>query len=141
MNFKTNEIKKCYLNKKNNELIILFNAKYWTGYGFSKYSIKKKLINKEKNNVINEIICDDTNNNKIIWNDINNNKIIWNDTNNNEIWNNTNNNEIWNNTNNNEIICDDNNEEYTYIYSDCEPDKARTIYPCFDQPDIKATYK
>ncbi len=32
-------------------------------------------------------------------------------------------------------------DQKTYMYSDLEPFEARRIFPCFDQPDIKATFE
>ncbi|MEK7791160.1 MAG: aminopeptidase N, partial [Deltaproteobacteria bacterium] len=34
----------------------------------------------------------------------------------------------------------DQEDQRTYIYSDFEPNDASLMFPCFDQPDIKATY-
>jgi aminopeptidase N len=34
----------------------------------------------------------------------------------------------------------DQEDQRTYIYSDFEPNDASLVFPCFDQPDIKATY-
>jgi len=34
----------------------------------------------------------------------------------------------------------DNDDGEEYIYTDCEPANQHKIFPCFDQPDIKASY-
>lgn len=35
----------------------------------------------------------------------------------------------------------DNEDHQVYIYSDLEPNFANSVFPCFDQPDLKATFQ